>query len=50
MADWVFNSASEKDVSELTIDFWNNTIEPNELEIRPILSQLPRLKETSVKH
>lgn len=46
MADWVFNSASEKNITELTIDFWNNTIVPNELEIKPILKQLPRLKET----
>ncbi|MDG5493197.1 hypothetical protein [Psychroserpens sp. SPM9] len=46
MADWVFNAASEKNVSELKIDFWNNTITPNELEIKPILRQLPRLKET----
>ena len=46
MADWVFNAASEKNVSELTLDFWNNTIVPNELEIKPILKQLPRLKET----
>ena len=46
MADWIFNSASEKNVSELTLDFWNNTVEPNVLEIKPILRQLPRLKET----
>ena len=46
MADWVFNAASEKNVTELTLDFWNNTIVPNELEIKPILNQLPRLKET----
>ena len=46
MADWVFNAASEKNVSELTINFWNNTITPNELEIKPILNHLPRLKET----
>ena len=46
MADWVFNAASEKNVSELTIDFWNNAITPSELEIKPILRQLPRLKET----
>ncbi|WP_152557425.1 hypothetical protein [Nonlabens tegetincola] len=46
MGDWIFNSASEKNVSELTLDFWNNTVEPNVLEIKPILRQLPRLKET----
>ncbi|WP_167342080.1 hypothetical protein [Nonlabens sp. SY33080] len=46
MADWIFNSASEKNVNELTLDFWNNTVEPNVLEIKPILRQLPRLKET----
>ena len=46
MADWVFNVASEKNVNEITIDFWNNSIEPSELEIKPILSQLSRLKET----
>ena len=46
MADWVFNAASEKNISILTIDFWNNTITPNELKIKPILTQLPRLKET----
>jgi len=46
MADWVFNAASEKNISELSINFWNNSIEPKELEIKPILSQLPRLKET----
>lgn len=46
MADWVFNASSEKNVRELTIDFWNNKIVPNELEIKPILKQLPRLKET----
>lgn len=46
MADWVFNTSSEKNVRELTIDFWNNKIVPNELEIKPILKQLPRLKET----
>ena len=46
MADWIFNAGSEKNVSELTIDFWNNTIIPNELEIKPILSQLPILKAT----
>lgn len=46
MADWVFNALSEKNVRELTIDFWNNEIVPDELEIKPILKQLPRLKET----
>ena len=49
MGDWIFNAVSEKNVSELTIDFWNNTIVPNELEIKPILKQLPRLKETVLK-
>ena len=46
MADWVFNASSEKGVRELTIDFWNNKIIPSELKIKPILIQLPRLKET----
>src|SRR5690606_41486683 len=49
MGDWIFNAVSEKNVSELTIDFWNNTIVPNELQIKPILKQLPRLKETVLK-
>lgn len=49
MSDWIYNAASEKDVSELTIDFWNNSITPNELEIKSILKQLPRLKETVLR-
>ncbi|WP_405207186.1 hypothetical protein [Aquimarina sp. LLG6339-5] len=49
MADWVFNAATEKNITELTINFMNSQVSPKELEIKPILSQLPRLKETVYK-
>ena len=46
MADWVFNAATEKNCTELTIDFINNQVLPNDLEIKPILNQLPKLRQT----
>ncbi|MBO6881794.1 hypothetical protein [Winogradskyella sp.] len=49
MADWVFNAATEKNITVLTINFMNSRVSPKELEIKPILRQLPRLKETVYK-
>lgn len=46
MSDWILNASSEIGISELTIDFINDTVEPKELEIRPILAHLPILRET----
>ncbi|WP_299207827.1 hypothetical protein [uncultured Dokdonia sp.] len=46
MSDWILNAASEIKISELVIDLMNETIEPKEMEIKPILAYLPRLKET----
>lgn len=49
MADWIWNSAMEKGISELTIDFLNDSVEPKELEIKPILAYLSDLRETIKK-
>jgi hypothetical protein len=46
MSDWILNASSEIGISELTIDFINDTVEPKELEIKPILAHLPTLRET----
>lgn len=46
MSDWILNASSEIGISELTIDFINDTVEPKELETKPILAHLPTLRET----
>jgi len=46
MSDWILNASSEIGISNLTIDLINETVEPKEMEIKPILAHLPSLKET----
>ena len=46
MSDWILNGASELGIAHLEIDLMNETVEPKEMEMKPIVAQLPRLKET----
>lgn len=45
MADWIWNSSTERGFNELTIDILNENIEPNALNIKPIKIYLPELKK-----
>jgi hypothetical protein len=49
MADWIWNAANEKEVTDIEIDILHDTVFPKELEIRPIIAQLNRLRETMKK-
>ncbi|SRX75929.1 hypothetical protein AEQU3_02927 [Aequorivita antarctica] len=49
MADWIWNAATEKGINELTIDIINYKIHPKELQIKPLVIFLPKLKETIKK-
>jgi len=49
MADWLWNTATEKGITELTIDIINYKIHPKELQIKPLVVFLPTLKETIKK-
>ncbi|MBG43789.1 MAG: hypothetical protein CL530_07450 [Aequorivita sp.] len=46
MADWIWNAATEKGINELTIDILNYKIHPRELQLKPLVIFLPKLKET----
>jgi len=46
MADWIWNAATEKGINELTIDILNYKIHPRELQIKPLVIFLPKLKKT----
>ena len=46
MADWIWNAANEKEVTDIEINIIQDTVEPKELEIKPIIAQLARLRET----
>jgi len=45
MADWIWNAATEKGINELTIDILNYKIHPRELQLKPLVIFLPKLKE-----
>ena len=44
MSTWIWNVSVEKEIDELTIDILNHQVQPKELEIKPILFHLPRIK------
>lgn len=46
MADWIWNAANEKGVTDIEIDILRDTVDPKELEIKPITAQLSRLRDT----
>ena len=46
MADWIWNAANEKGVTDIEIDILRDTVDPEELEIKPIIAQLNQLRET----
>jgi hypothetical protein len=46
MADWIWNSAEKIGATEIKIDILNKIIEPSEVEIKPLTSNLDRLQET----
>lgn len=46
MADWIWNAANEKKVRDIEIDILNESVEPKVLQIRPIISQLPKIRDT----
>ena len=49
MADWICNASSEKQITSLEIDILNQTVFPTDLQIKPIVGHLPKLKETIEK-
>ena len=46
MADWIWNAAEGKGITDIEIDILNGTVNPRELQIQPIVVQLSRLRET----
>jgi hypothetical protein len=48
MADWIWNAANEININEIEIDVLNSTVEPKKLEIKPILSYLYKLRNTTL--
>lgn len=49
MADWIWNAANEKNISDIQIDIINQTVIPQELQIKPITAQLIYLHQTIKK-
>ena len=49
MADWIWNAAIEKNVSDIQIDIINQTVMPKDLHIRPLTAQLIKLQQTIKK-
>jgi len=49
MADWIWNAANERNVSDIQIDIINKVITPKDLQIQPLTTQLIRLQETIKK-
>lgn len=46
MADWIWNEANILGVTDIEIDILNDSVAPKEMQIRPIIAQLERLRET----
>ena len=46
MADWISNASREKQITSLEIDILNQTVSPTDLQLKPIIGHLPKLKET----
>jgi hypothetical protein len=46
MADWIWNAAHAKGISDIEIDILNDTVAPRQLQIKPIIAQLKELRET----
>ncbi len=46
MADWIWNEANNLGVTEIEIDILNDSVAPKEMQIRPIIAQLDKLRET----
>ena len=44
MADWIVNAARALNISEVTLDILNVTIEPEQFNIRPLIMNLEQLK------
>lgn len=49
MADWIFNASKELQISNIEIDIINQTVNPPELQIKPITSPLIYLLQTIEK-
>lgn len=48
MEDWIWNAATEKNISDIEIDIIQGTVEPKELEIKAIVGHLHLLRRTIV--
>lgn len=46
MADWIWHTATKNNIDTVEIDIINEKINPPAVQIRPIVSQLHRLRET----
>jgi hypothetical protein len=46
MADWIWNAANEKNITDIEIDILKERVQPRELQIEPITGHLVRLRET----
>jgi len=46
MADWIWNAAKEKNISDIQIDIINKTVTPKDLQIQPLTAQLIKLQQT----
>ncbi|MCZ4410369.1 hypothetical protein O3Q51_16250 [Cryomorphaceae bacterium 1068] len=46
MADWIWNAAIQKGVTDIEIDILQGNVDPKELEIKPIVAQFSKLRET----
>jgi hypothetical protein len=46
MADWIWNTATQNNVDSVDIDIINGTVTPTSVQIKPIVSQLDRLRDT----
>jgi hypothetical protein len=44
MADWLYNGMTDLEIDEVIIDVLNETIFPNEISIKPLKLNVPRLK------
>jgi|WetSurMetagenome_2_1015567.scaffolds.fasta_scaffold932636_1 hypothetical protein len=49
MSDWIWNTAIQKNHTQLTIDIINKTVRPADLQIKPIVAYLDILQETISK-
>ncbi|WP_157593288.1 hypothetical protein [Rufibacter tibetensis] len=46
MADWIWCAATEKGINELSLDLFTGTVNPLDLDIKPITIWFQRLRET----